>query len=127
MHLTIHCDGGSRGNPGFGYGSYEIRNADTGQILVGVQKLPLGDDLTCNQAEYLILIRALEKATEFNPDVLTVWTDSMLVVNQVSGKWKHRKGGHLVPLKAQARNLLGALGGSIKWNSRKVSVEKFGH
>ena len=52
---TIIFDGGSRGNPGEGYGSYELRTRAERQI----ERLTFGDHVTNNEAEYRTLIAAL--------------------------------------------------------------------
>lgn len=43
---------------------------------------------TNNDAEYIGLIRALEHAIETGINELEIFMDSMLVVQQVNGKWK---------------------------------------
>jgi ribonuclease HI len=90
-------DGGSKGNPGWGYGSYAIsRTQDGAQRL---ERLALGDGFTSNEAEYDTLIAALEdlllrikeagrQPQEFS---LEVRGDSALVINQVQGKWQARE------------------------------------
>jgi ribonuclease HI len=90
-------DGGSKGNPGLGYGSYVItRVRDGAQRL---ERLTFGDGYTNNEAEYDTLIAALqellgriEKAgrqpAEFS---LEVRGDSALVIKQLQGGWKARE------------------------------------
>jgi ribonuclease HI len=87
-------DGGSRGNPGQGYGSYAlIRVQDGAQRL---ERLQFGDRYTNNEAEYDTLIAGLEdlisrieeagrQPQEFEVEVRG---DSALVINQVQGRWK---------------------------------------
>ena len=53
----IVFDGGSLGNPGLGYGSYEITTE--GAVLHRVERQEYGQGVTNNQAEYRSLIGAL--------------------------------------------------------------------
>jgi ribonuclease HI len=50
-------DGGSRGNPGPGYGSYRLRTRDGRE---DVRRLEFGEAMTNNEAEYRTLIAALD-------------------------------------------------------------------
>ncbi|MCA1724786.1 MAG: hypothetical protein LC748_11165 [Thermomicrobia bacterium] len=45
---TIIFDGGARGNPGEGYGSYELRTGTHREIV----RLTFGNNVTNNEAEY---------------------------------------------------------------------------
>src|SRR5438270_13857230 len=90
----IVFDGGSRGNPGEGYGSYELRTRSEHRI----ERLTFGNHVTNNEAEYRTLIAALKDvldhlaASSANPKAATVAVrgDSQLVIFQVTGKWKVR-------------------------------------
>ena len=125
MHLTIYCDGGAKPNPGKGYGSYEIR--DESNKILHLKCTSFGDNpVTNNQAEYLILLDALAKASEYQPTTITAWTDSRLVVMQLIGRWACRD-RKLKELRDQASDLMLKYGAAVKWNPRAVSVEKFGH
>ena len=57
----IVFDGGSKGDPGLGYGSYEITLDDE---VIARTTLEYGDRVTNNQAEYTTLVRALEWLAE---------------------------------------------------------------
>lgn len=94
---VLTFDGGSRGNPGWGYGSYALtRVRDGAQIL---KRLDLGDNYTSNEAEYDTLIAALEdllrriaKARRHPSDfTLEVRGDSALVINQLQGRWQAKE------------------------------------
>jgi probable phosphoglycerate mutase len=61
--------------------------------------------MTNNRAEYEALIDGLRKAAEWKPDRLEVYMDSLLVVQQVNGRWKVRN-PDLGPLHRQAVQLL---------------------
>jgi ribonuclease HI len=124
MRLIIHCDGGSKA--GRAYGSYEIRDDFSARLYGKKYRMPLGNSLTSNQAEYIILLLALRQAATYEPTSVRVFTDSLLVVNQVLGLWKCKK-ETLKVLRDEARALMEKLNTEVNWNSREVSVEKFGH
>jgi len=87
-------DGGSRGNPGWGYGSYAITRVQDGSQRI--ERLDLGDNYTNNEAEYDTLIAGLEdlihriEGAGQQPQAysLEVRGDSTLVLNQVQGRWQ---------------------------------------
>jgi ribonuclease HI len=91
--IVLIFDGGSKGNPGLGYGSYALQWPGQPQQLVQLQ---FGDGMTNNEAEYDTLIAALAallkrlRAGGVDPQTarLDVRGDSQLVVNQVAGGWK---------------------------------------
>ena len=87
-------DGGSKGNPGLGYGSYAIlRVKDGAQRL---ERLEFGDGWTNNEAEYDSLIAGLRDLIERIEEggrrpqefAVTVRGDSALVIHQLQGKWR---------------------------------------
>lgn len=129
--ITIHCDGGSLGNPGRGYGSYEI--SGEGGVLAESFRVQFGDNLTNNQAEYLALLSALKGLHNLKAQVelekvsLNIISDSRIMVCQLNGGWKCRT-IHLQELREEALNLLSAFyEWQATWSSRTVSVDKFGH
>jgi ribonuclease HI len=129
VDYTIVFDGGSRGNPGVGYGSYRIRRGD-GPWTEPVA-LALGDRVTNNEAEYRSLIAALEDLADrcANPAAVTVEVtgDSQLVLNQLRGAWKVRA-GNLRPLFVQARTLADRFHTvRYTWHRRDRSVDLLGH
>jgi ribonuclease HI len=86
MHeLHIYTDGASRGNPGDAAWAYLI--LDVNRDLVTEQSGYVGRS-TNNQAEYYAVIRALQRAKELTDDKLNIWSDSQLLVNQVTGAWR---------------------------------------
>lgn len=129
--FAITFDGGSRGNPGKGYGSYEVRAGGEHDV----KRLTFGDRDTNNEAEYRTLIVALRDVLERiaaaggDPKAcaITVRGDSQLVVNQVNGTWKV-KTEHIRPLHAEATALLSRFGSrSVAWHGRANSVRALGH
>jgi ribonuclease HI/pterin-4a-carbinolamine dehydratase len=85
--IKIFADGGSRGNPGpsaSGYALLDMQDKIISQkgIYIGVT--------TNNQAEYHALKLALEASRDLHPKKIHVFMDSLLVVNQMLGKYKVR-------------------------------------
>jgi ribonuclease HI len=83
--LSIHIDGASRGNPGYS-GIGIVITKDNDKIaeykeFIGIK--------TNNQAEYIALKKALEIASSID-DEITVLSDSELVINQRTNKYKVR-------------------------------------
>ena len=126
-------DGGSRGNPGWGYGSYAIiRVQDGAQRL---KRLELGDGYTNNEAEYdtLVaglrhLIQRIEEAGR-RPQEFTVEVrgDSTLVIHQLLGKWK-AKDPRMRERRGRCLRLLGQFSAvELKTQPREESVRVLGH
>lgn len=127
--FEIVFDGGSLGNPGKGYGSYEITSG--GEVLCH-QREEYGNNITNNQAEYMTLIRALEWLDRYvegrrSGARVHIHGDSQLVINQVTGKWKI-KAEQLRPYAERIRSLLsGYRNATIEWHARVNSVKRLGH
>jgi len=83
LRAVIYADGGSRGNPG--EAAYGIVIQRAGRIMRMGRALGIA---TNNEAEYQALLAGLEWAIREGITDLTVFTDSELVVKQVSGKYK---------------------------------------
>ena len=122
-------DGGSLGNPGKGYGSFELRSP-TGKTIQ--EQLTFGDQVTNNQAEYLTLISSLERLLGLLGERaqrvrLIVRGDSQLVIRQLQGTWKVRS-PELKPLHTQVVELLRQFGSwELVWQPRRESVKVLGH
>ena len=103
--VLIYCDGGSRGNPGpAAIGAVVLDpSVDPPRLLATVSEC-IGET-TNNVAEYRALIAGLEAAAPFGASRVHVRADSMLVVEQLRGKWRVRQ-PHLRPLYDEARSLL---------------------
>lgn len=88
--FLIVFDGGSRGNPGAGYGSYAVFDGTRpGQV----QRLEFREPMTNNEAEYHTLIAGLAALADrlggaAGQRSLEVRGDSQLVIQQVLGNWK---------------------------------------
>jgi ribonuclease HI len=83
--VIVYADGGSRGNPGPSAAGYIIMD---GQQNVLVDKGVYLGITTNNQAEYQALKSALEEAHIMGATEVSVYMDSMLVVNQMKRIFK---------------------------------------
>ena len=108
MNLQIYTDGGSKGNPGPASIGVYMKSGNTTVLKyredIGVT--------TNNVAEYTAVIRALEKipTLECFPRItkLDFFADSLLVVEQLKGKWKIKE-PHLASLAKTAHENLSSL------------------
>lgn len=130
--LTIVFDGGSKGNPGWGYGSFQLTDRDG---FSEITRLEYGDKVTNNQAEYRTLIAALQQALAHaeahgwtpSQTTIAIRSDSTLVIEQVKGRWKVRH-PDLQPLAAEARRLVGEFSHpTLTWQPRAQTVKVLGH
>ncbi len=102
MKVYINVDGGSRGNPGPGGAGVVIRDAATNAVIYEAAVF-LGK-VTNNVAEYSGLTNGLKKALELGADTATVFSDSELLVFQMTGKYRVKNPG-LLPLYEEAKLL----------------------
>ena len=129
VDYTVVFDGGSLGNPGKGYGSYEITGPDG---TIAARQVQFGNDMTNNQAEFRAIIAALEDLLErVGPRAgalsLAVRGDSQLVIRGLSGEWRVKHPG-LQPLHQRAADLLRRFASvDLAWHPRRESVRTFGH
>jgi ribonuclease HI len=83
--VIVHCDGAARGNPG---------PAGIGVWVVDDEGTPLGElarglgVATNNQAEYTAAIEGLRLARELGARRVTLRSDSRLLVEQLSGRFR---------------------------------------
>jgi ribonuclease HI len=129
---VVVFDGGSEGNPGFGYGSYAVITRDGRRR---VRRLDFEDGMTSNEAEYDTLIAALNDLSErveaagkrpadFSVEVRG---DSNLVLRQVRGEWK-AKDERMRQRRDLARSLLARFGGyRLVEQPREETVKVLGH
>ncbi|MBA3533407.1 MAG: ribonuclease HI family protein [Ardenticatenales bacterium] len=129
----IIWDGGSKGNPGLGYGSYQLTSVKNGKSRI--EKLEFPGQMTNNEAEYETLIGALDtlarKIRERGRDPaqyhLDLRGDSLLVINQILGKWK-AKDERMAAYRDRVRQLLKQFGAyTIRHHDRRHSVAALGH
>ena len=83
--IKIYADGGSRGNPGPSASGYVLLTED--DELIKANGVYLGIT-TNNQAEYKSIKFALQDALELGSLEVAVFMDSLLVINQINGKFK---------------------------------------
>ena len=130
--IVVIFDGGSRGNPGQGYGSYALRWPGQQQQIV---QLRFGDRVTNNEAEYDTLIAALEAIAQRLQDSgaapksakVEVRGDSLLVINQVKGLWEAKE-ARLQVRRDRVRGLLDMIGSwQLIHHDRENSVQTLGH
>ena len=116
MKLTIHIDGGSRGNPG---------PAGAGVLIQDASDRPVRElgfflgRMTNNMAEYSALLHALDEAAEIGAGTLAIRCDSELLVRQIKREYRVRNAG-LQPLHAQAVKSLGRFDA---WEIRHIPRE----
>jgi ribonuclease HI len=103
--VVVFCDGGARGNPGpAAIGAVVLDPATTPPTRLAVVSERIGNT-TNNVAEYEALIAGLVAAQQFPSRIVRVRADSMLVIEQLCGRWRVKQ-AHLRPLHARARALL---------------------
>jgi ribonuclease HI len=113
MKVTVHVDGGARGNPGPAAAACVISDAD-GQTL-GEHAQLLGET-TNNVAEYRALLLGLQQARALGAEEVEVVGDSELIAKQVMGQYKV-KNATLKPLHSEA---LASFRGFERWSIRTV-------
>ncbi len=105
-YLVAYIDGGARGNPGpAGYG-VRIERSDGSLVEEFCESIGIA---TNNVAEYQGLLAALEWAKRHGHTRLHVRSDSLLLVQQMLGRYKVKHPG-LQPLHARARQLAHEIG-----------------
>jgi ribonuclease HI len=101
VKAILYADGAARGNPG---------PAGAGAALLTADHHPIADiatplgHATNNVAEYTALILGLEEAHRRGVDDIEVRMDSLLVVEQMNGRWKV-KHPNMKPLWSRAQAL----------------------
>ncbi len=95
--VVIYTDGASKGNPGHASIAYVITDGD-GEALASHGRY-IGQE-TNNVAEYTALVEALAAAAELGAAQVEAYSDSELMVKQVSGEYRV-KNENLRPLYEQ--------------------------
>jgi len=85
VRVTLHCDGGSRGNPGPAGVGVVITDA-AGEVVAEVSQV-IGI-ATNNVAEYEAVIRGLARALEIGATEVDLVGDSELIAKQITGAYK---------------------------------------
>jgi ribonuclease HI len=115
--LIIYVDGGARGNPGPAGAGVVLRENSGKRIHEAGYYL---GRQTNNAAEYHALIRALERAARIGPQPLTIYSDSELLVRQLTGEYQV-KSPKLAPLYRQVQTMLVK---AARWTVRHVPREE---
>lgn len=117
MGLIIYIDGGARGNPGPAGAGVVIRTQDGQRVFEAAYFL---GRQTNNAAEYHALIRALDRVVQSEPQPITVYSDSELLVRQITGEYRV-KSPKLTQLYQQVQLRLITI---ARWSLRHVKREQ---
>ena len=99
--IYIYTDGASRNNPGKSASGYLILD-EKGKV---VWKDSFYNGIkTNNQAEYIAVIAALEKALGLSEREAKLFSDSELIINQLKGRYRVKEAG-LKGLHGKAKGL----------------------
>jgi ribonuclease HI len=126
--IALIFDGGSIGNPGRGYGSYQLTVRGKAEP---VKRLEFEGNYTNNEAEYDTLLGALEtllrRAKDPKQMQLDIRGDSQLIINQITGAWK-AKDARMQERRERVLALLAQFGSwTATWHPRAKSVKALGH
>lgn len=116
--LTAYVDGGSLGNPGPSGIGVVIEGGPEGKIRIG-KWIGSQDN---NVAEYIALMEALQIASTLKAKVLHVYSDSQVVVRQMTGEYRCRS-PRLYSLNWTCRKLARAFRFSISHVRREHNAE----
>jgi ribonuclease HI len=116
--LVAHVDGGSHGNPGPSGIGVIIESAGGGKTLIA-KWIGHQDN---NVAEYVALLEALQHAIAVNARALRVFSDSQIVVKQMTGEYACRS-PRLYSLNWTCRKLARAINFSIEYIAREENHE----
>jgi ribonuclease HI len=111
--LTVHVDGGSRGNPGPAAAAAVLSTPDGDVVDEAAEVIGVA---TNNVAEYRGVLLGLARAKDLGATEVDVINDSELVARQLNGQYKV-KHADMKPLFAEARR---ALDGFARWSVRNV-------
>jgi ribonuclease HI len=117
--LQVYADGGCAPvNPG-GFGLWAwIAFRDGAEVASAYGDLGCSPEMTNNLAEYAAFIKAAGWLHANSIQNATIYLDSRLVVEQVSGRWACRKPS-LQPLLAEAKRLAHAVDVRLVWVPRE--------
>ena len=109
-------DGGSRPEEGWGAAAAVIEIEGVAEPFLYSELLP---SVTVNEAEYAAVILGLEKAREHEATEVIALTNSLLVVEQLRGKWECRA-ENLLPLLGRVLRLMeGYEAARVGWLPRR--------
>jgi ribonuclease HI len=117
-HLVAYVDGGSLGNPGPA-GIGVVIDDPQGQKIRIAKWIGRQDN---NVAEYLALLEALQCAVKLRARAIHVYSDSQVVVRQMTGQYSCRS-ARLYSLHWTCRKLSRSLDFSISYVPREYNAE----
>ena len=118
--LIVHIDGGARGNPGPAAIGVVVSDADGERVEEVAETI---GETTNNVAEYMALLKGLERATALGATELEVVNDSELVAKQITGEYKVKHAA-MKPLYERAVAAIDAFGSfSIRSVPRAQNAE----
>src|SRR5215208_3575643 len=115
--VIVNVDGGSRGNPGPA-AIAAVATDPSGEVLA--ERSETIGAATNNVAEYRALLLGIDLAKQLGAGEVEFVGDSMLIVEQVRGKWKVKQ-EHLRPLHTKVRDALREL---PSWSIRHVKRDE---
>ena len=111
--LTVHVDGGARGNPGPAAIGIVVSGPDGAVLDEVAERIGVA---TNNVAEYRALLRGLERAAALGAREVAIVNDSELVAKQLTGAYRVKHPA-MKPLYEEA---MAALRGFDGWSIRSV-------
>jgi ribonuclease HI len=113
MRVTVHVDGGARGNPGPAAIGVVVSDGDGGVLDEVGERIGVA---TNNVAEYKALLRGIALARALGAREVELVNDSELIAKQLTGAYKVKHPA-MKPLYEQA---VAALRGFDSWRIRSV-------
>jgi ribonuclease HI len=113
VRVTVHVDGGARGNPGPAAIGVVISDAGGGVLDEVGERIGVA---TNNVAEYKAVLRGIERAEALGAREVELINDSELIAKQLTGAYKVKHPA-MKPLHEQA---MAALRGFDSWRIRSV-------
>ena len=89
MRVKVYIDGASKGNPGPSAVGIVIKD-EHGNIIEEISEY-ISSNFTNNEAEYHALIKALQACRRLRANEVMVYSDSTLLIRQVTGEYKVRE------------------------------------
>ncbi len=86
---SLYTDGCSKGNPGLAAGGILILDPENRVILK--KNIFIGKNFTNNEAEYITMLEGIISAKKMGIKRLKIFSDSQLVVRQITGEYKIKK------------------------------------
>ncbi len=86
---SLYTDGCSKGNPGLAAGGILILDPENRVILK--KNIFIGKNFTNNEAEYITMLEGIVSAKKMGIKKLKIFSDSQLVVRQITGQYKIKK------------------------------------